>query len=200
MLKHTTNHYTQSLLILALAISLAACSSGTESANTSGDSANSTATSVNTSSSPQPTNSTANIALLGVNSVDEINFKPAPKAAPGFFDGINGLSAPTIQVSKANPITATGWAIISDESRPADRVIITYGENNSIVAVAPVKLERPDVVKVLKNPEYKNSGWATTINASTLPADEVVLRAWAYNSKTKEATPFTSTREVVVVD
>jgi hypothetical protein len=40
---------------------------------------------------------------------------------------------------------------------------------------------------VLKNPAYKNSGWSATINPATLPSGKVVLKAWAYNSASKDA-------------
>jgi hypothetical protein len=38
----------------------------------------------------------------------------------------------------------------------------------------------------------------TTFNSSTLPADKVVLLAWAYNSARKEATQLNSKHEVVL--
>jgi len=75
-------------------------------------------------------------------------------------------------------------------------VIITYGDNNSLVAVAP-NLDRPDIVKLLKNPAYNKSGWSTTFNS--LPtAGKVALKAWAYNSASKKLP--TETHEVVVLN
>jgi hypothetical protein len=70
------------------------------------------------------------------------------------------------------------------------------------VAVAPVNWERPDVVKLLNNPAYKNSGWGVTFNSSTLSAGKVVLKAWAYNCALKEAIQlnYTPTIEVLPAD
>ena len=185
-------------LISAIAVSLVACSSGTESTNTSTDSATPSISSAS-SSSPPPTVSPASVAIPGVNNVKEIKFKTAPTAANGLFNNIkDGSSGPKIKVSKATPFKVDGWAILSAEGRPADMVIITYGDNNSLVAVTPVNLERVDVAKTLKNPAYKNSGWSTTINPSTLPSGNVVLQGWAYSSARKEAIQFNNSHQVVV--
>ncbi|MEM5838742.1 hypothetical protein AAHH59_10585, partial [Pediococcus acidilactici] len=105
---------------------------------------------------------------------------------------INGSSTTTIEVAKGI-FTARGWAILPEEGRPADRVILTYGKNNCVVAVAPVNLERADVARALKNPAYKYSGWSITLNPSGLPVGKVVLKAWAYNSTRKEAEHLNST-------
>lgn len=153
-----------------------------------------------TISTPQATESVTKVSVPGVN-VEEINFKPAPeKSSIGHFDAVNGSSAPKIEVPKVSLLTATGWAISSEAGKLPDNIIITHGDNNSLVAVAPVNVERLDVEKALKNPAYKNSGWSATFDSSTLPDQEVVLKAWAYNSATKEATQLNSTYEVVVLN
>lgn len=146
------------------------------------------------------TNLQANVAIPGVTNVREINFKSSPNTANGFFDGItDGSSGPKIEVPKTTLLKTSGWAIISNEDRPADMVLLTYGDINSLIAVAPVNVERPDVAKVLKNPAYKNSGWNTIINPSSLPNDRVVLKAWAYNSARKEATELNNSLQVIVL-
>jgi hypothetical protein len=199
MLQQATTNYTKILLISALAVSFTACTTGTETATTPENSASSPITSVATSS-PQTTSSPANLAPLGVNDINEVNFKPVSKNAPGFFDAVNGSSATKIEVSKANPINVSGWAILTNKGKAADAVIITHGSNNSLVAVAPVNLARQDVVKQLKNPAFGNAGWSTTFNASALPAGEGVLKGWVYNSTTKEATQLEPTYQITVTE
>lgn len=191
-----TLHHTN-ILASVIAMSLAACA-GTQTANNPVNS-DAPATSVATSS-PQPTNSSNGVVIPGVNSITEVTFKPASKNIPGFFDSVNGSSAPTIQVRKAVPVIASGWAVLPDEGRVPDRIIITSGDNNSLVAVVPLTVDRADVAKALKNPAYQKSGWVASINSSNLPANSVVLKAWAYDSTTKEATPLNKTYEVAVVE
>lgn len=192
-------HRTKTLIISAIAVSLAACSPNSETTSSPTESAI-PPSSPASSSSPQPANSPASVAIPGVNSIEEVTFKPASKNLSGFIDAINRSNAPRIEVRKATPINVTGWAILADQGRVPDNVIITYGEDNSLVAVAPVNLVRPDVVKTLKNPAYERSGWNTTFNSSTLPTNSGVLKAWVYNSATKEATQLTPTRQVVVIE
>lgn len=200
MLHNKQSFVPKTLVISLIAMSLVGCA-GTESTNSQNDSAISPPTDLASSSSPQTTGSAASVAIPGVNNVGEIKFKAASKNSPvGYFDVINGSSASKIEVSKATPLTAAGWAVLVDEARLPDSIIITHGDNNSLVAVAPVNVERPDVVKLLKNPAYKNSGWSATFKSSTLPDDPVVLKAWAYNAARKEATPLEHTHEVVVVE
>ena len=191
----------KTLLISVLAVSLASCSNGAEINNSPTDSASLPPASSISSSSPEATASPSSVAIPGVSSIGEINFKAASRnSLNGVLDAINGSTATTIEVPKATPITASGWAVQSDDGTPSDTVIITHGDNNSLVAVAPVNLARQDVAKALKNPAYNNSGWSVTFNSSTLPAGKVVLKAWAYDSKGKEANQLSSTREVVVLE
>lgn len=176
------------LILAIITFSLAACSAGNESTSNSTD--------VASPSSSQVADSSA-IAIPGVKNLEEITFKPAPKnSINGSFDGTTTSSETTIKVPKTTPVTLRGWAILADAGRPADFVIITRADNNSLVAVSPVNLEREDVVNNLKNPAYKNSGWNATFNPSTLGADKVVLKAWAYNSQTKEAIQLNRTHEL----
>lgn len=198
MLHHKTLAQTKTLLISMIAISLAACT-GTETNNIQADSTSSSPT-LTTSASPQTTDSPTTGAIPGVKDIGEVTFRPASQITTGFFDSINGSNTSRIEVQKATPVTATGWAVLTNEGKTPDSVIITSGNNNSVVAVAPVNLNRPDIVKALKNPDYKNSGWRATFDPSTLPAEPVVLRAWAYNAATKEATPLAKSFEVVVAN
>lgn len=198
MLQHTKNSFlTKTLVISVVTVSLVACAN-TETATTPTDAANPSSTSVATSS-PQTTNSPTSINIPGVNNVKEINFK-APSSASGFFNGISdSRQGPIMEVQQASNFNISGWAILATEGKPADRVIITYGDTNSVIAVVPVNSPRPDVTKELKNPAYNNSGWSTTLNASILPSDQVILKGWAYNSASKEAIGFNNSLKVNVL-
>lgn len=189
----------KNLVVSVIVVSLGACSPATETTTTSNDSVSPAPTSVATSS-PLTTSSPTTVAIPGVDNVGEINFKPAsPNSSSGFFDAVNGSSATKVEVSNKTPIVARGWAILPTAGRPPDSVIITSGDSNSLVAVATVNLARPDVVRILKNPAYRNSGWNVSFNPSALPTDQVVLKAWAYNSARKEALELKNTHEVVVL-
>lgn len=179
---------TKTLIILAVAVSLAACSTGSNSTDSSTSPNSSLPTSSENSSSGQTTDTKISATIPGASEIKDIKLTPNSKNVPaGFFNGASGSKEPKQDVSKSKPFTVEGWAILATQGKVADKVIITAGDNNTVVAVVPTNIERPDVVQVLKNPAYKNSGWVATINPATLPNGKVVLKAWAYNSASKDA-------------
>lgn len=190
---------TRMLLVSAIAVSLAACSGADESSTSSTSLPSNSPVS---SSSPQTTALPAGVTIPGVSNLGEINFKTANRNLPsGFFNGgNNGSNGPKVEARKETPFSVSGWAVSPSEGKPADSIIITQGDANSFVAVAPVNVDRPDVVKVLKNPAYQKSGWTITINPSTLPNNQVTLKGWAYNSASKQATELSNSLDVVVLN
>lgn len=186
---------------MAVCIPLFACSTGTEATNNTINSVSPPPADTTSPSSPQATTASSQV-VPGVKDIKEITFKPVSNnpqtlGANGFFDGTAASNEKTIEVQKGNPVTLQGWAILADEGKPADAVIITHGDNNSLVAVAPVDKERSDVAKNLKNQAYKNSGWAVPVDTSSLPAN-VELKAWAYDSQSKEARQLSYTHELIL--
>ncbi len=181
-------HRTKTLIISAVAVSLAACSTGSNSANSPTSPNNSLPTSSENPPSSPTTDTTISANIPGVSDIKGVKLTPNSKNVPvGFFNGASGSKEPKQDVPKSKPFTVSGWAILANEGKVADKVIITAGDSNTVVAVVPTNVERPDVVQVLKNPAYKNSGWNATINPATLPSGKVVLKAWAYNSASKDA-------------
>lgn len=161
---------------------------------------NLTNTSSPAATSPQTTDSLISSVIPEVNN-QEIKFKVAAKnSLSGCFDKLNGSNITKTEVSNVTPVTASGWAILPEAGRPADSVIITHGKKNSFVAVASVDLERLDVVAALDNPAYRKCGWSITLNPSVLPAGKVVLKAWAYNSASNEATQLNFTNPSLQVN
>lgn len=116
-------HRLKTLVISVLAVSLASCSNGAEINNSPTDSASLPPASSISSSSPEATDSPSSIAIPGVSSIGEINFKSASRnSINGVLDAINGSTETTIEVPKATPITATGWAIQNDEAHLLTRL------------------------------------------------------------------------------
>lgn len=178
------------VVVTAIAISLAACASGQDTAVNTPPAAVTPVQTAETSPSVAASPAEVNIASLGVSSASDIKFQPLANDATsenGFFDTVNDANQGEYQVSKSSSLKLAGWAISPSDRTPADQVLITQGENNEIVAIAPVSIERPDVAQNANNQAYLNSGWLVVLNPANLPADSAVLKAWAYNSDTKEA-------------
>lgn len=179
------NLHTTTVLTAAIAISLAACFD------------NQTTPSPDSTPLAQTTEAPNVVSIPGVTNPEEINFRTTSIGAQGFFDAVNSSDASRIEVSD-NLINVYGWAILAHKGRPADNVLITYGDNNTVVAVAPVNVERPDVAKNLSNSAFANSGWNINFDVSTLSQGTVMLKAWAYDSETQEATQLTNTHEIII--
>lgn len=169
---------TRLVILAAIAASLTACGSP--------DTANQVIAPV----SPSPVTATANISVssLGVENISDITFMPTVPgqiSANGYFDVVNTETALQHVVPKTGELRLAGWAAIGSKQIPAEQVIITQGEQNEVIAIAPVSVARPDLVKF--SPNYKNAGWEATVEAAKLPGDTVVLKAWAYDASEKMA-------------
>lgn len=192
-------HRTKNLLLISiLAVSLTACTEGTQ---TGGDATKSASTPAATPVSASATNAepTNSKTIPGVKDASEVKFKsPSDPSKTGFFDTVNSSTGPKHKAAKTSTVKMAGWAFLPGKNAIPDRVIITQADNKKVLAVAAVKLPRADVAKYFNNPAYNSSGWEVTTNASQLPPGKSVLKAWAYDSATKEATPLGGTHEIVV--
>lgn len=187
-------------VISGLAVLLAACSDGSQSAtNPTSPAANSSPTETTASPVAQTQASEASVSIPGVKSVSEIKFQtPPPTTQYGFFDIVNESNSLTHNLQKTDTLRLSGWAVLPEKDKPADIVIITTGDNKTVVAVAKANLSRPDVVKSFNKAGYKNSGWNLAAKASALPSGKSELKAWAYDSASKTATQLTRVHTVVV--
>lgn len=141
------------------------------------------------------------ISIPEITNVKQINFKSSLSNANGFFDGVtDGPGRVKIEVPKSGPFRISGWAVVSEEVKPADLVLITYGDANTLLAVGTIYFDRPDVAKFLKNSAYQKSGWDTIINSDSMPKGTVALKGWAYSSTRKEATQLNNSLQVTVLD
>lgn len=179
----------KNLVVFAgLAAALAACGPSVETATTPSP-VTTNPPSTTTPESPAAT-STVSLSDLGVQDISEIKFSPIAEGiepANGYFDGVNNQLALEHTVARTEPLTLYGWAVISTTNKPASQVIVTQGEQNSVVAIAPVDVNRADVATATNNANYANSGWSATVSPTALPSDKATLKAWAYDSSTKEA-------------
>ncbi|MBD1862786.1 MULTISPECIES: hypothetical protein [Trichocoleus] len=181
------------VVFTAIAVALAACGPSTDTTTTS-DTTTTTAPTTTApaagQASPATATSTISVTDLGVQNISEVKFYSLPagtESTNGYFDAVNNKVTPEHTLPKTDILTLNGWAILPTTGKSANQVIVTQGDQNAVIAIAPVSVERTDVAKVTNNPNYTNSGWTVTLDPATLPADRAVLTAWAYNSDTKEA-------------
>ena len=105
---------------------------------------------------------------------------------PNFYDyGWIDSVTPT----SGDNFVASGWAIL-ENGRSADAVLLSYQDDKGepkVFTVAPVKFDRPDVSKVMKNSAYNRSGWTAQFSRKNLPNQKLEIKAWAYDVKTKSS-------------
>ncbi len=82
-------------------------------------------------------------------------------------------------------LTAWGWAVLPGRNRPADAVVLAYADEHGnwiAFALSDAVLNRPDVVKALRNTEQLWSGWRVVIGRDALPRG-AEISAWAVDAK-----------------
>lgn len=101
----------------------------------------------------------------------------------GSFDGLQSLDS-----NKKLDVLASGWSILGKADCAQNTVFITYSPVNSpnelkLLGAGLVSAERYDVATTLNSVSALHSGWNISFNKLNLPPEDVVLRAWAYNSE-----------------
>jgi hypothetical protein len=115
-----------------------------------------------------------NEARVSTAGVADIRFKTEDGGA---FDGI----------APGSPALAGGWAVLWQRHRPADRVLLTCGPGNALIATGVPWIERPDVVMTFNDYRLSGAGWSIPIAAGNVPPQGCEVRAWAWDGSYNEA-------------
>jgi hypothetical protein len=99
------------------------------------------------------------------------------KAAAGWVDNL--------VLSEDGRCTAWGWAALTGKGRPADCVVLAYGNEKGewiAFAISNAVESRPDVVQTVKDREQLWSGWRASFRRSEVPSG-APISAWAVDAK-----------------
>jgi hypothetical protein len=110
--------------------------------------------------------------------VASIHFKSGDGGA---FDGL----------APGDPAMAGGWAVLWQKHRPADRVLLTCGPGNALIASGVPRIERPDVVVTFNDHRLSGAGWSIPIPSANVPREGCEVKAWAWDGLTTDATLLT---------
>lgn len=176
---------------------LTACGSTTQTTTTPTSSPETTASPTETpqTTTPSPTGTTETSLTRG----DIIFKEPVKNQLNGYIEALNNSPKTSQTIEAGKPIQLSGWAIAPDLSQPAESVVITYGDTNTVVTTIPVNIARPDVAQTLKKPGLEKSGWVAKLDPASLnlTGDTAKIRAWSFNSQTNEAYPLSNSFEIV---
>lgn len=85
---------------------------------------------------------------------------------------------------------ARGWAFLPETNQPADAVILTYQNDRDepiLLTVSHRRLHRGDIANTLQRSIDPWVGWQAEFNRSDLPQTANLVRAWAFNSRSRQA-------------
>lgn len=92
--------------------------------------------------------------------------------------------------SSGGKFAAKGWAILPENHRVADGVLLTYDDDQGepiIFALAEVEYRRAEISKRLNDKAYMNCGWVKSWRAEQIPANSQWIRAWAFDAENCQA-------------
>ncbi len=93
---------------------------------------------------------------------------------------------PQNPIQRNDEISLLGWAILPQQNKPADAVYLSIGEQNQLIAVGQVNLERLDIVTAFSEENYQKSGWTIRVPTAILPEGSTLLKVWAYDAAADE--------------
>ncbi|MEG4283377.1 hypothetical protein QUB68_09635 [Microcoleus sp. A006_D1] len=76
---------------------------------------------------------------------------------------------------------AAGWAVLPENRKQPNIVLLSVGDKQSFFANAYVNLDSPDIAKSLKSQLYNNARWAVDFSGNDLPIAQTEIKAWVYN-------------------
>jgi hypothetical protein len=135
------------IFVAALALGVGACSEKEENVPTPG-----AATSNNAPAASGPLKGLRNAGKDTTFSIDIVNGQAIPKSGP--------------IVVKTPQVTMGGWAVDQQAQSAAGGVYVTVDGKTDV----PTEYggERKDVAEINKNPRYRNSGFAASVDATTI--------------------------------
>ena len=109
-----------------------------------------------------------------------VEFISNPHKVYGYLDKPQ-TSDKSLTVKKSAGFKAAGWAVLPENWKQPNIVLLSVGEKQSFFANAYVNSDSPDIAKTLKSQLYNNARWAVDLSANDLPIAQTEIKAWVYN-------------------
>ena len=93
---------------------------------------------------------------------------------------------------EGDSLLISGWALAASHRTAADSVVWTRegpGQEPVIFALMDSRFGRRDLVARFGDSVFLPSGWQTTFRRQDLPPGAQVLKAWSYDTGTRQLTP-----------
>ncbi|MGA7935161.1 MAG: hypothetical protein WCA35_16555 [Kovacikia sp.] len=98
-------------------------------------------------------------------------------------------------------VEVNGWAILPDQKKSAELVLLSYGSGNGTVfSNAYVNLPSPEVAKVIGSPYATNARWTIKFSPKRLPLGQTVISGWVYNAAARQLVQLNGAFKIKVED
>ncbi|WP_333119533.1 hypothetical protein [Microcoleus sp. Pol17_C1] len=87
----------------------------------------------------------------------------------------------SLTVKQNDGVKAAGWAVLPENLKQPNIVLLSVGDKQSFFANAYVNLDSPDIAKSLKSELYNNARWAVDVSDKNLSIAQTEIKAWVYN-------------------
>jgi hypothetical protein len=131
----------------------------------------------------------AGSAMVANAAAENISFEPGARPGEGGDAG---------EFVSANPLTIGGFAVqhaLQPPRAAADRVLLTCGSGDPIVATGVPWMPRLDLGNPYRDPTLM-AGWRLSVPREWLPAQGCELKAWAWTRKTHDARLLSGIRSI----
>ena len=122
-----------------------------------------------------------------------------PEKVYGYLDQPQ-ISDKSLTVKKNAVFKAVGWAVLPDNLKQPNIVLLSVGDRQSFFANAYVNSDSPDIAKTLKSELYNNARWAVDLSAHNLPIAQTEIKAWVYNPVDNQFVRLRGGARVIVED
>ncbi len=109
-----------------------------------------------------------------------VEFISNPEKVYGYLDQPQ-ISDKSLTVRKSAGFKAAGWAVLPENLKQPNIVLLSVGEKQSFFANGYVNSDSPDIAKTLNSQVYSNARWAVDLPAKDLPIAQTEIKAWVYN-------------------
>ncbi len=114
------------------------------------------------------------------NSAKNVEFVANYEKVYGYFDQLQ-IGDKSLTINKNTAMKATGWAVLPENLRQPNIILLSVGDKQSFFANAYVNLNSPDIAQTLKSQVYRNARWAVELSGDNLPIAQTEIKAWVYN-------------------
>jgi hypothetical protein len=110
----------------------------------------------------------------------ETTFLTSDQVIYGYIESPENAE-PSVTLAQDKILSLDGWARLPDRVEQPQKVMFSYGNQQSFFGTADVNLSSPDVAEAFNSQRYNQVRWKAQLFMNTLPLGNTVIKAWIYH-------------------